>query len=175
MQGKPAPQVGDRQIAGLQRPKLPGRPSAGPTEAMDSLRDHIPFPQETLIGRAAALFGLLANETRLKLLLALHPRIEPLELRELTSRCVHDEPDDLISNRELCVCDLAMVAGASPSMTSHQLHLLRRARLVEFRRAGKHALYRLSDGPHAHLLLDALEYVRMAKLTTCDSGVESDG
>jgi DNA-binding transcriptional ArsR family regulator len=120
------------------------------------------------------LFGLLANGTRLKLLLALHPRIEPVEVSELTSRCLHDEPDD-VSNRELCVCDLAMVAAASQSRTSHQLHLLRQARLVEFRRTGKHALYRLSDGPHAHLLLDALEYVRSAKMTVCDSSVESDG
>lgn len=55
------------------------------------------------------------------------------------------------------------------SMTIHQLHILRRARLVEFRRLGKHALYRLSDGPHAHLLLDVLGHARTATVSALAS------
>ncbi len=55
-------------------------------------------------------------------------------------------------------------------MTSHQLHILRRARLVEFRRLGKHSLYRLSDGPHAHLLLDAFEHAQKATAVAFPDG-----
>lgn len=54
---------------------------------------------------------------------------------------------------------MAVVADASPSMMSHQLRLLREAGLVEYRRAGKLALYRLTDGPMGHLLRDAVEHV----------------
>jgi DNA-binding transcriptional ArsR family regulator len=88
-----------------------------------------------------ALFAVLSNVTRLKLLLAL-------------------EPGTYHPRRELCVCDLAAVADASQSMTSHQLRLLREAGLVVHRREGKLALYRLADGPMRHLLRDALEHVR---------------
>lgn len=102
-------------------------------------RRRLPTARE--ISRATELFGLLANETRLKLVLALLP-----------------EPARAVP--ELCVCDLAAVSGASESMTSHQLRILRHTRLVQYRRAGKLVLYRLTTGPQAHLLLDALDYVR---------------
>lgn len=42
---------------------------------------------------------------------------------------------------ELCVCDLAQVLGLSVSATSNQLQVLRRARLIEFRKSGKLAFY----------------------------------
>ena len=83
--------------------------------------------------RLVDLLALLANPTRLRILLALQPR---------TSGIQH----------ELCVCDLAIVAGASRSMTSHQLRLLRTAGLVAQRRAGKLAYYRLAEGPVNTLL-----------------------
>jgi DNA-binding transcriptional ArsR family regulator len=98
------------------------------------------MPVESDIARMATLFGLLSNETRIKLLLALKPGL-------------HNP------RRELCVCDLATVAKASQSMTSHQLGLLRGAQLVESRREGKLVLYRLVDGPTEHLLIDALEHI----------------
>lgn len=97
------------------------------------------LPSANVITTAVELFGLLSNTTRVRLLLALSP--------------IEDN-----SEPELCVCDLAAVSGASESMTSHQLRLLRMAGLVEFRRSGKRALYRLKPGPQAHLLLDAFEY-----------------
>ena len=63
---------------------------------------------------------------------------------------------DALSHGELCVCDLAAVAGASKSMTSHQLRLLRAAGLVLPRRAGKLTYYRLSDPSMVALLDDTL-------------------
>ncbi|MGA2975541.1 MAG: metalloregulator ArsR/SmtB family transcription factor [Spirochaetia bacterium] len=46
---------------------------------------------------------------------------------------------------ELCVCDLSETLGMSVSATSHQLAVLKRARLVSHRRDGKVIYYSLSD------------------------------
>jgi len=125
------------------------------------------IPSAEEIERLGELFAVLANATRLRLLFALHPDVPTS--RDSSQSPVTPWDDDGGSERdewrrELCVCDLAAIANASQSMTSHQLHLLRRAGLVEFRRIGKHALYRLSDGPHAHLLLDALDHVAKSRV-----------
>lgn len=69
---------------------------------------------------AAQMFGLLADPGRLRLLLALLPG-------------------------EMCVCDLATTCAQSPSAVSHALRLLRAARIVRVRRAGRRAFYRLDD------------------------------
>ena len=47
---------------------------------------------------------------------------------------------------ELCVCDLGEALGMSVSAVSHQLSVLRGARLVSHRREGKVVYYSLSDG-----------------------------
>lgn len=96
------------------------------------------LPEEEMVAWTADLLGLLANPTRLKILLA---------LRGGRNR----------RSGELCVCDLAVVAGASKSLTSHQLRLLRAAGLVVARRAGKLVYYRLAEGSAADLLTRALE------------------
>jgi ArsR family transcriptional regulator len=46
---------------------------------------------------------------------------------------------------ELCVCDLAAVLDMSQSAISHQLAVLRGARLVRARRDGKSMFYALDD------------------------------
>jgi ArsR family transcriptional regulator, lead/cadmium/zinc/bismuth-responsive transcriptional repressor len=73
----------------------------------------------------AAMFALLADPTRAKMLHAL----------SLTE--------------ELCVCDLALAVGSSQSATSHQLRLLRHNGIVSRRKAGRIAYYRLADEPSA--------------------------
>jgi DNA-binding transcriptional ArsR family regulator len=52
--------------------------------------------------------------------------------------------------------DLAADTGLTPSATSHQLRVLRQARLVAARREGRHAHYRLHD----HHLPDLLAAMR---------------
>jgi DNA-binding transcriptional ArsR family regulator len=76
----------------------------------------------------ADVFGLLADPGRLRMLLALR--------------------DD-----EMCVGDLAVVAGQSESSASHALRLLRAHRVVAVRRSGRMAYYRLADA-HVRMLLD---------------------
>jgi DNA-binding transcriptional ArsR family regulator len=60
---------------------------------------------------------------------------------------------------ELCVCDLQAVLGASQSAVSHQLAVLRAARLVRSRREGKTIYYALDDSHVRDILLVGLDHV----------------
>ena len=61
---------------------------------------------------------------------------------------------------ELCVCDIAQMLGMTVSAISHQLRILKQARLVKFRRAGKTVYYSLADD-HIHAILgQGMEHVR---------------
>lgn len=86
------------------------------------------LPADTTTTELAATFGLLADQGRLRLLVAL------LE-------------------GEMCVCDLAAVCAQSESAVSHALRLLRAHRVVTARRDGRRAYYRLADA-HVRMLLD---------------------
>ena len=65
---------------------------------------------------------------------------------------------DAMSHGERCVCDLATLVGISESAMSHQLRLLRTARLVRARRAGRQAFYALDDDHVIGLLRDARKH-----------------
>ena len=52
---------------------------------------------------------------------------------------------DLFKRSELCVCDIAALLGMTQSAISHQLRVLKQARLVKSRRAGKVVYYSLDD------------------------------
>ncbi len=83
----------------------------------------------------AAVFGTLADPTRLRIVAAL-------------------------AERELCVCDLANLLGLRQSTVSHQLRLLRMLRVVRFRKEGRVAYYALDDPHVAALLAQGLAHVR---------------
>lgn len=89
---------------------------------------------ETDVLRLAETFKLLADATRLRIVLAL--RVQ-----------------------ELCVCDLSILLGMSQSAISHQLRYLRAARLVRFRKEGKNVFYALDDDHVDGLLNLALDHV----------------
>jgi ArsR family transcriptional regulator, lead/cadmium/zinc/bismuth-responsive transcriptional repressor len=76
-------------------------------------------PVATLLG-LAELFKVLGDPSRLRLLTAL-------------------------GAAELCVCDLSTALDMSQSAVSHQLAVLRGARLVRARRDGKSMFYTLDD------------------------------
>jgi DNA-binding transcriptional ArsR family regulator len=67
---------------------------------------------------------------------------------------------DALSGGELCVCDIATLAGISESAASHQLRLLRTMRLVRTRRAGRLIYYTLDDHHIVALLKLALTHVQ---------------
>ena len=93
---------------------------------------------DELAKRAADIFSALADPTRLRIVQALVAE-------------------------DLCVCDLAAVAGVSQSAVSHQLRILRDRDLVSFRREGKRAVYRLADDHVRTLLVQGLAHAREAR------------
>ena len=89
---------------------------------------------DEIVYELADLFKTLGDSTRIKMLFAL-------------------------MHRELCVCDLAVVIGATDSAVSHQLRVLRSQKLVKFRREGKILYYRLADDHIRSLFAQGLEHV----------------
>ena len=81
------------------------------------------------LDRVAAMFKLLGDPTRAKLLYA------------------------LLEAGELCVCDLAAATGVAESTVSQALRLLRVSDVVAGRRDGRMVFYRLADA-HVRMLLD---------------------
>lgn len=73
------------------------------------------------VSAIAALFNLLGDPSRCKMVLALS------------------------KSRELCVCDLSEIVGLSLPTVSHHLRKLREQGLVSSRREGKLMFYRLDD------------------------------
>lgn len=62
--------------------------------------------------------------------------------------------------KELCVCDIAKVLGMSQSSISHQLRVLKSARLVKFRKEGKVVYYSLDDEHIGNIFNAGLEHVK---------------
>jgi len=90
---------------------------------------------EPVIAELADTFSALGDPTRVKILHAL-------------------------SQRELCVCDLASLLEMTPSAVSHQLRLLRHLRIVKHRREGRMVHYSLDDQHVVDLFQRGLEHVR---------------
>lgn len=65
----------------------------------------------------------------------------------------------VLADQELCVCDLAEVLGLSVSATSYQLQMMRRLKLVRYRRDGKFAYYSVSSDFVLALLGDAQHHL----------------
>lgn len=86
------------------------------------------MPPERDVTDLADVFGLLGDPGRIRLMIAL-------------------------LDGEMCVCDLAATTGLRESAVSHALRLLRAHRVVEVRRSGRVAYYRLADA-HVRMLLD---------------------
>ncbi len=65
----------------------------------------------------------------------------------------------LLSQRELCVTDIAEEVDISQSAISHQLRILKQMHLIKFRREGKNILYSLADDHVKTILQMGLEHV----------------
>ncbi|AGX42769.1 ArsR/SmtB family transcription factor [Clostridium saccharobutylicum] len=78
------------------------------------------IPQEETLYDLADLFKVLGDSTRIKVLCALF-------------------------QAEMCVCDIAALLGMTQSAISHQLRVLKQARLVKYKREGKVVYYSLDD------------------------------
>ena len=96
------------------------------------VRQH--FPAEDGLLQLADLFKVFGDGTRVRILFVL------LEA-------------------EVCVCDLAALLGMTQSAVSHQLRILKQARLIKARRDGKIVYYSLADDHVTTLLKQGMEHV----------------
>lgn len=64
-----------------------------------------------------------------------------------------------ILNTELCVCDLCELLDLNQSTVSHQLQILRNAKLVKYRREGKQIYYSLQDEHIEQIISTSLEHI----------------
>lgn len=92
------------------------------------------MPDEDPIYEVAELFKVFGDSTRARIICAL-------------------------SISELCVCDLSCLLNMSQSAISHQLRILKQARMVKNRRSGKSVYYSLADEHIRQLFATAFEHV----------------
>ncbi|MFZ5353735.1 MAG: ArsR/SmtB family transcription factor [Bacillota bacterium] len=78
------------------------------------------MPEEEKLYDLAELFKVFGDTTRIKIICALF-------------------------ESEMCVCDIAALLGMNQSAISHQLRVLKQARLVKYRKDGKIVYYSLED------------------------------
>ena len=92
------------------------------------------LPAEETLYDLAELFKVFGDTTRIKIICALF-------------------------ESEMCVCDLSCLLNMTQSAISHQLRVLKSARLVEFRREGKVVYYSLDDEHIKHIYDAGLNHI----------------
>ena len=99
---------------------------------MAKIQDEL--PDDEILYDLAELFKVFGDSTRVKILYVLF-------------------------ESEMCVNDIAQCLGMTPSAVSHQLRILKDAKLVRFRREGKSILYALDDHHVRQILSVGLEHL----------------
>ena len=102
-------------------------------EIIERVRPNMPKPQ--LLYELSDFFKVKGDGTRIQLLWALE-------------------------ESEMCVGDLACLLNMTKSAVSHQLKVLRVAKLVKALKKGKNVYYSLDDGHIKSILEKALEHVQ---------------
>ncbi len=92
------------------------------------------LPDEGTLTRLSDLFKVFGDGTRIRILYVLF-------------------------EEEVCVCDIATLLGMTQSAVSHQLRVLKQARLIRSRRVGKTVFYSLADSHVSTLLANATEHI----------------
>jgi len=85
---------------------------------MEKLKNEM--PSDDIIGKLSEVFKLFGDSTRIRILWVLF-------------------------DREKCVFDIAEALDMTQSAISHQLKVLKQARLVKAKRSGKNTFYSLDD------------------------------
>ena len=92
------------------------------------------MPDEAVLYAAAELLKVFGDSTRIRIIFVL-------------------------CQSEMCVCDIAGLLGMTQSAISHQLRVLKQARLVASRREGKAIFYSLADSHVKTIFYHAMEHV----------------
>jgi ArsR family transcriptional regulator, lead/cadmium/zinc/bismuth-responsive transcriptional repressor len=93
------------------------------------------MPDESSLMVLAEFFGIFGDTTRLKIL-------------------------SLLARADLCVQDIADHLGMNQSAISHQLRVLKQARLVKYRRSGRLIFYALDDDHVKQVFSQGLDHIR---------------
>lgn len=101
-------------------------------EIVESVADRM--ADEEILMDVAELFKVFGDSTRVRIICALF-------------------------ESELCVCDIAELLNMTQSAISHQLRVLKQARLVKYRRDGKSIFYSLADSHIRTIFNSAFEHV----------------
>lgn len=105
----------------------------------DAVKDVVAnLPDEDTIFELAELYKIFGDHTRIRIL------------------CV-------LWEHELCVCDIAKLLSMTDSAISHQLRVLKSARLIKYRRDGKTVFYSLADEHVRTLINCAIDHIREEK------------
>ncbi len=99
---------------------------------IEKVKENLPVEEE--IFELAELFKMLSDPTRVKILYT-------------------------ILENEMSVGDIADIVGSTPSAVSHQLRVLKQARLVKYRKLGKSVIYSVSDEHVATILSMGMEHI----------------
>ena len=92
------------------------------------------MPDEDELYDLAELFKVFGDSTRIRILFVLF-------------------------QSEMCVCDLAQSLNMNQSAISHQLKILKQAKLVRSRREGKSVFYSLADGHVRTIIAQGREHI----------------
>ena len=92
------------------------------------------MPEEEELYDLAELFKVFGDSTRIRILFVLF-------------------------EAEVCVCDLAEVLHMTQSAVSHQLKILKQAKLVSARREGKSVFYSLADDHVRTIIAQGREHI----------------
>lgn len=65
-----------------------------------------------------------------------------------------------LDEKEMCVCDIAVLLNMTKSAISHQLKTLKQANLVKFRREGKVVYYSLKDDHVKDIFEKGMEHIK---------------
>ncbi len=101
-------------------------------EVVKRVQGHMPEVER--LYDLADLFKVFGDSTRIKILWALF-------------------------ESEMCVCDIAYLLGMSQSAISHQLRVLKQAKLVKNRKDGKIVFYSLEDDHIKHIFDQGLLHI----------------
>ena len=66
----------------------------------------------------------------------------------------------VLSQSEMCVCDIAQLLNMTQSAISHQLRILKQSQLVKSRRDGKSVFYSLADDHVYRIINQGFEHIK---------------
>ena len=101
-------------------------------DKVDNIKKNM--PNEEVLYDLAEVFKVFGDSTRIKIIYSLF-------------------------KHEMCVCDIATLVGTTSSAISHQLRVLKQAKLVKYRKEGKVVYYSLDDEHVKSIFAEGLKHI----------------